>query len=78
MAPETPTDVHLSYIRDKLDEILVQAKLTNGRMNAAELQIALLKQDADKNQMRANGGLLAGAAGVLGLALELLWKKLSQ
>lgn len=40
---ETPQDVHLLYIREKLDAIHEQTTKTNGRMNAAERDIAVLQ-----------------------------------
>lgn len=40
---ETPQDVHLLYIREKLDLIHEQTTKTNGRMSAAEKDIAVLQ-----------------------------------
>lgn len=39
---ETPESVHLQYIKERLDQILVQTTATNGRLRKAEVAIAVL------------------------------------
>lgn len=75
---ETPTDVHIAYIRDRVDEILAQAKLTNGRLQIAERDIALLKASAERSATIGAGGLATGIGSGMALAASLLWEKFTK
>jgi hypothetical protein len=70
---ETAQDVHLQYIRGRVDEILAQARLTNGRLQAAERELAVLKADAERSARVGAGGLISGIGSGIALAASLLW-----
>lgn len=75
---QTPQDVHLSYIRQRVDEILEQAKATNGRLRQAENEITTLKVQADNNRTLGQGGLASGIISGLAFAGWAIWERLSK
>lgn len=78
MDPQTAHDVHLEYIRQRVDEILAQARLTNGRLGKAEDDIIRLQERMDANKTLGQGGLASGIISGLAFAGWAIWERLSK
>lgn len=76
--PQSAQDVHLEYIRLRVDEILAQARLTNGRLRTAEDEIIRLQERSDANKTLGQGGLASGIISGLALAGWAIWDRLSK